>query len=122
MDIKQLRIGNLLQTPDKITPVFHIDLIGDEHDRINYCGAGLYSPIEITEEWLLKAGFNTKTYSEERGMFNYWGKELDGSLWQNPEDNTFYYKLSQHWSIPVYYLHSLQNLYFAIKGQELTFN
>ena len=52
-----------------------------------------FRPIPLTEEWLLKFGFE-RTYNSQ---FRYFG----------------------HY-IKIKYVHELQNLYFALTGQELT--
>jgi hypothetical protein len=86
---------------------------------------GDLSPIPLTEEWLLKFGFkkgnsiypegysinilNTDTYlrpSFEGGF--YWGFNL-----RNKSDCELYN------AKPIKYVHQLQNLYFALTGNEL---
>jgi hypothetical protein len=76
-------------------------------------------PIPITEEWLVRFGFEalTKksegykadTYAYTRGkswVVNFDGKRLWTNFWQGREFE---------------YVHQLQNLYFALTGEELTY-
>jgi hypothetical protein len=74
-------------------------------------------PIPLTEEWLLKFGF-IKTSEYE---FYFW----QNSIWKLKEyKNKRYYEL-YHYSDEVdctmiKYVNQLQNLYFALTGEELT--
>tara|TARA_R110000868_G_scaffold328540_2_gene589371 strand:- start:610 stop:1002 length:393 start_codon:yes stop_codon:yes gene_type:complete len=74
-------------------------------------------PIPLTEEWLVKFGFEKLTsksdgfivdsYSYTRGVsfiVHFDGERLSTNFWQGNEKK---------------YVHQLQNLYFALTGQEL---
>jgi len=69
-----------------------------------------YQPIPLTEEWLLKFGFVAKN---------------EGYLCSNKKvylsDDFYYYCLYFDCEdvIEIKYVHSLQNLYFALTGEEL---
>jgi hypothetical protein len=63
----------------------------------------LYDPIPLTEEWLLK--FGLMSIKTELG------------LWNNGDAIYFNYGLEK--SIQLKYVHQLQNLYFALTGEEL---
>ena len=69
-----------------------------------------FEPIQLTEEWLLKFGF-------ERN-----GKKL--TFWKidlvEDEEGIFSFDEARIY-IDVKYVHQLQNLYFALTGEELTF-
>ena len=72
-------------------------------------GTDRYKPIELTEEILLKCGFS-KSYT--KGVFKLGDFTIDvySKTW----------KFKREWiDINFKYLHQLQNLYFALTGQEL---
>jgi hypothetical protein len=68
------------------------------------------SPIPLTEEWLLKFGFRINT--------------VDGLPWYEKEcltlDYMFDFERHDASTNRVHYVHQLQNLYFALTGEELT--
>jgi len=105
MKANELRIGNWVKESDGRFIHIHDGLGIDHHKQ--------FSPIEITPEILEKAGFKVErhTYDEywSCGWFNIRkmgnGFEFLGSEWTHGE--TFYF------------LHQLQNLYFALTGEEL---
>ena len=81
-----------------------------------------YRPIQLTEEWLVKFGFEIgkKNYSLNVGMelFDYavkdkfciWGGKPGWCIVELPHIGQYY----------IQYVHQLQNLYFALIGEELT--
>ena len=87
----------------------------DQSNLTQILSSGL-TPIELTKQWLLDFGFN----------------ESPNGCWhigQNPitydwlfflvwHDEFAFYRNAHH---PIKYVHQLQNLYFAINGQELMF-
>src|SRR5687767_1383970 len=124
MKASELRIGNLLkpklqeQSQDVYYEVVEINtsqfICEDSAGLIFY--NDLNEPIPLTEEWLLKFGF------ELEGLvhFKRWSKGwFNGYL--NPND---FFGLvgynEQHLNIK--YVHQLQNLYFALTGEELKLN
>jgi hypothetical protein len=68
-------------------------------------------PIPLTEEILLKCGFQKKYKSYEKNDFTF----IDGGY------DKFAYKLAILAKTPKF-LHQLQNLYFALTGEELQIN
>lgn len=77
-------------------------------------------PIELTEEWLRRAGF---VKIDNRNQFGYfkpisnsrslcWGFGKDISIEDDETNSMLEY-------IPCQYVHQLQNLYFALCGSEL---
>lgn len=120
----ELRIGNLIQSSDKITPVFHLDSDEDGF-RINYTydSEVVFSGIDITEEWLIKAGFE-KEENDAPALsvwYEYWkeGFDIFTTGTEGGAENEFCYGTFDN---RIYYIHQLQNLYFALTGEELTFN
>jgi hypothetical protein len=107
----ELRIGNkvFLKSLNKIYTIecgFDIEKIEDGDDAL---------PIPLTEDWLLKLGF-------EKTMTWTYTIDLLGSL------KLVYYLGEKGWSLGfknysdfsnLKYLHELQNLYFALTGKEL---
>lgn len=140
MKAHELRIGNLLnyQTADKdfflVTRIDWQDLKSISKDE--KAGNISYSPIPLTEEWLLKFGFT----SEGEGCEGWLDlkNEIENNkvqlrTWINfeyfQEDNgTAFFMLENydgddHTTIiprKFKYVHQLQNLYFALTGEELT--
>jgi hypothetical protein len=73
-----------------------------------------FEPIEITKEWLLKLGFE---YSEFEDLYQKGGYDVDII------DNVychFYINEYGDWYKDIDHVHELQNLYFALTGEELT--
>lgn len=103
MNVNELRVGNLLEYGDGFIRV-DINVLRDLNV---YLQSGL-KPIRLTVEWLLKAGFkyNDGIYENEKNTFSL---------------NTLY-ELDWYELAPCKYVHQLQNLYFALIGEELIFN
>jgi len=77
--------------------------------------------IRLTEEWLMRSGFKTKS--------NYSNYILNGieissmvRVVQTNERRSFWLDgdIPDVWKISLDYVHQLQNLYFALTGEELT--
>ena len=107
----ELRIGNLVKDDDlyyevDITVLLDIDS---------------FEPIDITEEWLLKLGFKkqAKTYwislysLKAELHFEVYIKDM--VLYLKSDNSNFIFD-------PIKYIHQLQNLYFALTGEELEIN
>jgi hypothetical protein len=80
-------------------------------------------PIPLTEEWLVKFGFNCKykscsnLWSICQPLFELSQKEdVDDDGKSVPQEQVFYYD----YKIDVKWVHQLMNLYFALTGKELT--
>jgi hypothetical protein len=78
------------------------------------------SPILLTEEWLKKFGFFEK-YKSVHSQWSLNGFAVQQTSDQDDDGNTipqeevFYYE----WNFEVKHVHQLQNLYFALTGEEL---
>lgn len=108
MEANELRIGNYVEfTGDWVAAVRQ----WDEEDWYYLTEATLkmddIKPIILSEEWLLKLGF---TYTQD-GM-GFGGFELDRT------DAGFIYD-SVDYNVIIKHVHQLQNLYFALTGEEL---
>ena len=112
MEAKELRIGNLFRfiSTNYIEYVSEIKTNGLKTAIINNVSIKDTEPIPLTEEWLVKFGF----------------EKLEG--W----DDMFYFQISgfqiyeynvsgyEYDGFNIKYLHQLQNLYFALTNEELT--
>jgi hypothetical protein len=83
----------------------------------------LYDPIPLTEEWLLKFGFEICGYNQLswRHTEHIKNFELDGINWADadyPEYQFLIYNIGND-IFRIHYVHQLQNLYFALTGEEL---
>jgi hypothetical protein len=120
MNASELRVGNY---------VMHEPTIDDwEEIRIKVgtiiqceISPDSFEPILLTEEWLLKFGFEEKhgvfkKYMNEQiiaiGLDGSFGLYNDKSRWRIGSSFSNDYRLK--------YVHQLQNLYFALTGEELT--
>jgi hypothetical protein len=101
MKANELRLGNYVY--DNLGGVLKIKGISLDSTLSHI------KPIPLTEEWFLKFGFHKKYKSYEKGDFSF----INGGY------NKLAYKLSIIENTPKY-VHQLQNLYFALTGEELT--
>lgn len=120
IDAKELRINNWVMT----TQIF------DESEFSNFFQVGQIttpeiraSPIPITEEWLSKFGFKYNGWNWEFNQFKFHaqGKNDKGEFY----NTEFYIQSKNEWvliSFTIDSVHQLQNLYFALTGNELTLN
>lgn len=117
MKASELRIGNWIDGNAsgeyfKITAKQILDFYDDPLDDY-------YQPVPLTEEWLVKFGINNvsvtriKCYQTILGYYNI-----------TIEDNIFKFWISDcddcRFALDIKYVHQLQNLYFALTGEELT--
>jgi hypothetical protein len=121
MKANELRIGNWVKHPaavwshrTEVQGYGYVEFQWEEHDwaGIAECTINLedVKPIPLTEEWLLKFGFE---YSDLNG---------DSGLWKIPPFQIYgkYNQFLYDYRLDVNYVHQLQNLYFALTGEELT--
>ena len=108
MKAQDLRIGNWVEIQG-----IQLSQVVGQVTRINGKKIGRnLQPIPLTEEWLERFGFE---YSDLNG---------DSGLWKIPpfqiygKCNQFIYE----YALDVNYVHQLQNLYFALTGEELNQN
>jgi hypothetical protein len=121
---QELRIGNWYTSVKWGIPV-ECELT--DFTQLDYMSDGAYKyppideifePIPLTEEWLLKFGFDI--YEDP---FHYFIDIGNGEI---PEYfNVWYYDNyydANECNAKLYYVHQLQNLYFALTGNELNIN
>jgi hypothetical protein len=109
MEAKDLRIGNLVNIGGQINEIELVDFVDIYENKT----IGIYKPIPLTEEWLLKFRFVKKDYGCQ---IHYYANTK--SLWKI----TFKKDIFKRDKTIIKYVHQLQNLYFALTGQELTLN
>lgn len=148
MDVKELRIGNwVLGEEETSAQIISMLLLSTKdysiglQEKIEYVSLlQQLNPIPLTEEWLLK--FGVSEYIDLHGNPSIWSieikhmnqdygthehlclgmshedfdsKDWDCWLWWigTPDDGATY-------NYDIKYIHQLQNLYFALTGEELT--
>ena len=116
MDAKELRIGNLVNTKDGITTVYDVLEFGINmhHDCWLYDIKDV-SPIPLTEEWLIKLGFE-----DNKTHFTKWINEDRTFIVEYDVMDTRYFLCDTDVDTNIKYVHQLQNLYKALTGGELT--
>jgi hypothetical protein len=117
MKSEELRIGNYILKRQKVEKVHSL-----QDDEINYTIENVFSPIPLTEETLLRCGFeiNDSTFNTKAATLKEYVPDrsplivildINGNL-AGPA-------LAYERSTNVKSIHQLQNLYFALTGKEL---
>ncbi len=113
MDAKELRIGNLVYAFKTFYPIDSTDF---ESNKIS-----TYKPIPLTEDWFWKAGFlKESTLVVDVGWL--FDKPDFGSFYKEQDywlPKPYYFGDSFGPNFKLKYVHQLQNLYFALTGEEL---
>jgi len=117
----ELRIGNYVSMFGEQILIVDISLLMGIENGVEFI------PIPLTPEILEKCGFewsDTKTHSDDRPPVKGLYKEFLLMLNNGSNKNIWYAAPFGYPLMPqrTYYLHQLQNLYFALTGEELTFN
>jgi hypothetical protein len=108
MNEEELRIGNYVNIEDTI---LRIDL------QELYYNSSIMTPIPLTEEWLLKLGFESmySNYIVKAGdYYNSIKQDCGKWIYSYDESDAGCYELKE-----IKYVHELQNLYFALNDKEL---
>ena len=110
--VNELRIGNYIIQGGLVTIVEQLETSINDWDRTNHKRIIDCQPIPLTEEWLLKFGFDNKHNKDKftiitKGKLNYEKGRTYFNSWTILEKQPDY-------------VHELQNLYFALTGTELT--
>lgn len=114
MKASELRIGNLLRfsgEPVAINAGFihDCDYWNKNPERQDAVSFENVEPIPLTDEWLEKFGFNKFPNQNKYDMDKFWACKLsNGNEWHFEDLECI-----------VKYVHQLQNLYFALTGEEL---
>lgn len=119
MKATELRIGNLIY--DTVGIVIEIDALSYEILSAKNSGTCRYETtrgIALTEEWILKLGFYQNSGVAEREYL------IKGGYYMavNHYENGFLFIDTNAWKYGrmIKYVHQLQNLYYALTGEELT--
>ena len=124
MKANELRIGNWIECSEvdefgnlvyKAYQVSVSDIWNIRYDQIR---KKEYEPIPLTEEWLLRFGFRNMVPSKGGFSFDLNKLMIHLPSIEYPSGRTYY----NSWCIMGKYpesVHQLQNLYFALTGQEL---
>jgi hypothetical protein len=121
MKVSELRIGNWVKfpkpdfgylNPGQITLTTFADMYDDDN-RVE--------PIPLSEEWLLKFGFEKITY----GNGGYQITSTKGKIVVLTDNSVYVYsglgdEESYGFRPDIDYVHQLQNLYYSLTSQELT--
>jgi hypothetical protein len=114
MKATELRIGNWVEIQGLESKIISVDTEGCICEN-EYCEdfennniTQNLQPIPLTEEWLERFGFE---YSDLNG---------DSGLWKIPPFQIYgkYNQFIYEYALDVNYVHQLQNLYFALTGEE----
>lgn len=124
MNAREFRIGNYvgqdINSWSKIVAILPNKIIADFKGlggmMETHLPAEQMLPIPLTEEWLVKFGFK-KVIDDAR--YNEW---LVGKLCIEFDEKGCYFTGGEcvYYSCNIKYIHQLQNLYFALTGEELT--
>lgn len=103
MEAKELRIGNIVHG--------HKDNFNISHETLCDFANGYFNllPVKLTEDWLIDFGFYQVELDNGEKYYQNYRFRL------NCNYNGFYYSRN----LDVNYVHQLQNLYFALTGEEL---
>lgn len=109
IEAKELRVGNYFKWSEFASMGVGVDIITKEN---HYIYEGFKEPIPLTEEWLLKLGFEYvsiyDSYIKQTGQREFILRKRDFVL------------CDIDIRVQPKYVHQLQNLYFALTGEELT--
>lgn len=129
METNELRIGNYImdKKDENIEYVYHLHDLGDMV-YINDLHPDACIPIPLTEKWLLTFGFESNC-GEKYNPNDESADQFEYSLESGISHIKFICKPSKGWIIKlgnddeleIRHVHEFQNLYFALKGKELTF-
>ena len=121
MKSNEFRLGNLVNFLERVIVVSQPDI--ENMVRMEFAEgviSELYQPILLTEEWLLKLGFERTYNSQFRLKYNLPCDFIGFDISKTEEKSMEGFRYFGHY-IKIKYVHQLQNLYFALTGQELTF-
>jgi hypothetical protein len=118
IDPKELRIGNWIRS----TAQGHIQVRANDIEKIESVflkGQDYVQPIPLTTEWLERLGFEKR----ESGVCYEWWNGINEvthdwlvSITEMKDNGQFFYRNGKH---TIKYVHQLQNLFFALTGEEL---
>lgn len=117
MEAKELRMGNWVKGKGNTR---RITTIKAPH----LYDVSQFEPITITEEWLYRFGFKedlSKLDPPETPNGNFWSEWVNGIITIDMPFYSFIFNYGEE-EVQIKYVHQLQNLYFALTGEELQLN
>ena len=111
----ELRLGNIVLFNGK--PVSVAAINSEDGNEIEE-----YSPIELTEEILLKCGFRKGSIDYELETTNIGGEEVTISIFFPSKAVSLYYYDVLDMPVNIEHLHTMQNFVFATTGKELIYD
>lgn len=115
MKVNELRIGNWINVGGELNE-FDIADFCDIFDNGNKWFKDLFKAIPLTEEWLVKFGFSHISKNDYQSPYEFLIFDIKllcfADIQGDDEERIFS-------PIEVKYVHQLQNLYFALTGEEL---
>ena len=111
MKASEVRIGNWVKQPNGIIEVFTVSDSDDEGDINSYLEDEI-EPIPLTEEWLIKFRFRYMGSAPTLGINESWNCGNIKIEQLQSKDLVFH-------GLQIKHVHQLQNLYFALTGEEL---
>lgn len=116
MRVEELRVGNFVRHEGNVKEIANI--IGKVSKSVEFMSwkkvhISNIEPIELTEEILLKCGFEPTYFVSNNKLASYRIYNID---FLNPDFTLVWFKTK------IEYLHQLQNLYFALTNKELEIN
>ncbi len=122
---QELRLDSLLYVPGLFGPstlveaVESINAKGEISTKSTQAHFSCYRPIELTEDWLEKFGFEAER-STVYLKLKYSMNVSDYVLYDRETKELLFVKDNQVWLCKQEYIHQLQNLFHSLTGEELT--
>ncbi len=104
-------LSDYANKPLVVTEILHLEI----NTQIEKFWHRTFEPIPLTEEWLLKLGFEYTESVLEKEL-----PQIGIIFWSAQASNFKVVRFNSNFYCSVRYVHELQNLYFAITGKELT--
>jgi hypothetical protein len=123
MKASELRIGNYILFSEDNT-IFEVGSIEEKgytvqnEEETTWIEAYQFEPITLTKKWLLKFGFEINRQTKENN--NIWRCNCTQGNFDIEQIIGFFLWDNNSYSPKIEYIHQLQNLYFALTGEELT--
>lgn len=124
MDSRELRIGNLVSWYGKPYPIIEIkenntciEDLSNDFDQLHWLP--VLDPIPLTEEWLVKLGFYKSSPNDDY-CINYYFPKIGSEI--HIETERLFVMVDKIIIARCQYVHQLQNLYFALTGEELEYD
>lgn len=110
-----LRVGNYIERYNKVTGIEDVVQVDGGTPFLAFKGMAtlIFNPIPLTEEWMLNFGFNVS-----EGLFGESYTLNDISILTATKGNLCF--CWDRFMKEIKYVHQLQNLYFALTGEEIT--